>query len=188
MARAVVSGCHAVPGLRCGLPYRAWGSRSRATPSPRLQIARGWLERPSPTCKASTGDRCSTPTGREASRIHAARLRPGRFELVGRPTNEPLRYLGLRENGQLGREPPDARFSRREAARQASGQQCPARGDLTTWVGLGAEGVGTGSRRSAPDSPSLTAARCVWIIAAGGFDGTIRSTPRTPYLGCMNGE
>ena len=77
--------CHAAPGLRCGLPYRAWGSRSRATPSPQLHIARGWLERPCPTCKAAAGERCSTPTGREASRIHTARLRPGRFELVGRP-------------------------------------------------------------------------------------------------------
>jgi hypothetical protein len=30
------------------------------------------------------GERCSTPTGREASRVHTARLRPARRELVWR--------------------------------------------------------------------------------------------------------
>lgn len=50
-----------------------------------LHVARGWLERPCPTCGATTGDRCLTPTGRPASRIHTARLRPARHEIVGRP-------------------------------------------------------------------------------------------------------
>jgi hypothetical protein len=77
--------CHAAPGRRCGLPHRAWGSPGCAAPSPQLHVARGWLERPCPTCKAAAGERCSTPSGREASRIHTARLRPSRFELVWRP-------------------------------------------------------------------------------------------------------
>jgi hypothetical protein len=42
----------------------------------------GWRERP--TCRALPGDPCRTPSGREASRPHAARLRPGRRELAGR--------------------------------------------------------------------------------------------------------
>jgi hypothetical protein len=48
-------------------------------------MARGWFVRRCPTCKALSGYRCSTPAGREASQIHAARLRPGRHELVWRP-------------------------------------------------------------------------------------------------------
>lgn len=43
----------------------------------RLQIARGWRGRGCPTCKAPPGEGCTTPSGREASHIHAARLRPG---------------------------------------------------------------------------------------------------------------
>jgi hypothetical protein len=77
--------CHAAPGQRCSHPYWGRGSRARAVPSPKLHVARGWLERPCPMCKATAGDRCSTPTGREASRVHTARLRPGRFELAWRP-------------------------------------------------------------------------------------------------------
>ena len=37
-----------------------------------------------PTCKALPGDPCHTPSGREASRPHTARLRPGRRELAAR--------------------------------------------------------------------------------------------------------
>ena len=47
-------------------------------------MARGWRERPCPTCNALPGDPCRTPSGREASRPHAARLRPGRGELAAR--------------------------------------------------------------------------------------------------------
>jgi hypothetical protein len=47
-----------------------------------MHVARGWRERP--TCRALPGDPCRTPSGREASRPHAARLRPGRRELAGR--------------------------------------------------------------------------------------------------------
>ena len=77
--------CHAAPGQRCTLPYWGRGSRRRAAPTPQLHVARGWLERLCPKCKATAGERCSTPTAREASRVHTARLRPGRFELVWRP-------------------------------------------------------------------------------------------------------
>jgi hypothetical protein len=38
--------------------------------------------RPCPTCKAAAGEPCCTPSGREASRTHEARLRPGRHELL----------------------------------------------------------------------------------------------------------
>jgi hypothetical protein len=40
---------------------------------------RAWM------CNAPLGERCSTPTGREPSRIHAARLRPARWQSVWRP-------------------------------------------------------------------------------------------------------
>jgi len=53
--------------------------------SPHLHVARGWFKRSCPTCKAPAGEGCSTPTGREASQVHAARLRPGRREFVWRP-------------------------------------------------------------------------------------------------------
>jgi hypothetical protein len=77
---------HAAPGARCGRwPWGRRGTRGRAVPIAHLHVARGWLERPCPTCKALAGERCSTPTGREASRVHTARLRPARRELVWRP-------------------------------------------------------------------------------------------------------
>lgn len=78
--------CHAAPGARCGRwPWGRRGTRGRAVPIAHLHVARGWLERPCPTCKALAGERCSTPTGRVASRVHTARLRPARRELVWRP-------------------------------------------------------------------------------------------------------
>lgn len=49
-----------------------------------MHVARGWRERSCPTCKALSGEPCFTPSGREAARPHAARLRPGRGELVSR--------------------------------------------------------------------------------------------------------
>lgn len=77
--------CHAAPGARCGqrLCGRR-GSRGRIVPTAHLHAARGWRERPCPTCKAPAGEWCSTPSGREASRVHTARLRPARRELVWR--------------------------------------------------------------------------------------------------------
>ena len=49
-----------------------------------MHAARGWRERPCPTCKALPGDPCHTPSGREASQPHTARLRPGWHELAAR--------------------------------------------------------------------------------------------------------
>jgi hypothetical protein len=49
-----------------------------------MHVARGWRERPCVTCRALSGDPCRTPSGRDASEPHAARLRPGRGELAGR--------------------------------------------------------------------------------------------------------
>ena len=71
--------CWAAPGARCRL--KSWKS-SGARAATHLHIARGWRERSCPTCHASTGEPCRTPSGREASRVHAARLRPARYELL----------------------------------------------------------------------------------------------------------
>jgi len=78
--------CRAAPGARCSRWH--WGGRgpARRVALAHLHVARGWLERSCPTCKAPAGERCSTPTGREASRVHVARMRPARWELVWRPT------------------------------------------------------------------------------------------------------
>ena len=72
--------CRAAPSARRRLP---WGCRTTAKPSA-LHIARGWRARPCPKCKAAPGECCRTPSGREASRIHEARLRPERYELLAR--------------------------------------------------------------------------------------------------------
>lgn len=48
-----------------------------------------------PTCKAWPGEPCRTPRGRGASRVHTARLRPGRAELLwGQPVWEELEHRG----------------------------------------------------------------------------------------------
>lgn len=69
--------CRAAPGTRCHRDR--W---SKAPPAIRLHVARGWRERICPTCKAWPGEPCRTPSGREASQVHTARLRPGRAELL----------------------------------------------------------------------------------------------------------
>ena len=74
--------CGAAPSTRC---RRGRLTSSRARPAIRLHVARGWRERRCPTCKAQAGERCRTPSGREASQVHAARLRPGRDELLSQP-------------------------------------------------------------------------------------------------------
>jgi hypothetical protein len=69
--------CRVMPGARCRI---SWMRKTReATAS---HVARGWRVRPCPTCKALPGAPCRTPSGREASHTHQARLRPGRHELV----------------------------------------------------------------------------------------------------------
>ncbi|MGO9750782.1 MAG: hypothetical protein ACLP8S_30000 [Solirubrobacteraceae bacterium] len=55
---------------------------------------RGWRARRCPTCKAPPGEACRTPSGREASRTHAARLAPGRHELHGEAVWAELARLG----------------------------------------------------------------------------------------------
>lgn len=69
--------CRAAPGSRCRLPYYR-----KTRPPTGLHVARGWRARPCPMCKAAPGEHCRTPSGREASRTHKARLRPGRRELL----------------------------------------------------------------------------------------------------------
>jgi hypothetical protein len=76
--------CGAAPWARCGRWRWGRGTRGRTVAIPHLHIARGWRERPCPTCKAEPGERCVTPTGREAAKLHVARLRPARWELVRR--------------------------------------------------------------------------------------------------------
>jgi hypothetical protein len=71
--------CWAAPGARCQLKWRKGRGSRGAVP---LHVARGWRERSCPACGSPAGEACKTPRGREASRVHAARLRPGRYELL----------------------------------------------------------------------------------------------------------
>jgi len=73
--------CHAAPGARC---RRSRWSSGRGNAAAQLHVARGWRARSCPICKAASGEGCSTPTGRPASQVHTARLRPARWELVSR--------------------------------------------------------------------------------------------------------
>lgn len=57
----------------------------RAVPAAHLHVARGRFGRQCLTCKAPPEERCVTPTGREAARVHISRLRATRGELVWRP-------------------------------------------------------------------------------------------------------
>ncbi len=72
--------CRAAPGKRCRRDRL-----SESQPAVRLHVARGWRERSCPTCKAWPGEPCHTPSGREASLVHTARLRPGSSELLWGP-------------------------------------------------------------------------------------------------------
>jgi len=82
--------CRAVPGARCRTP---WFRKTRPPTTP--HVARGWRARSCPKCKAGPGEPCRTPSGREASRIHEARLRPGRHELAsGEPVWRELEARG----------------------------------------------------------------------------------------------
>jgi hypothetical protein len=62
-------------GLRCQT------SRYGGKPSRVLYGARGWRHRLCPSCNAPPGERCRTPTGRQASQPHTARGSHGRLEL-----------------------------------------------------------------------------------------------------------
>ena len=69
--------CRAAPGTRCRRDRL-----SKSQHAVHLHVARGWRERSCPTCKASPGEPCRTPSGREALRVHTARLHPGHAELL----------------------------------------------------------------------------------------------------------
>jgi hypothetical protein len=75
--------CWSPAGVRCRLHGHSSGKRS-AGPSAIMHVARGWRGRPCPSCRALAGERCHTPSGREAARPHEVRLRPGRGKLVSR--------------------------------------------------------------------------------------------------------
>jgi hypothetical protein len=114
--------CRAAPGRRCGEHrFKLDRSAIRFLASPGLHVARGWSGRACPTCRASAGERCRTPTGREASRIHLARLRPARGELFGVAVWDALDGHGVAVasvpfSGRSGRagEIDGIRYSRRE--------------------------------------------------------------------------
>ena len=74
--------CWAAPGSRCR--QHRYLSRKRPSPTLTMHVARGWRERACPTCKGLSGEPCHTPSAREASRPHVARLHPGRGELTAR--------------------------------------------------------------------------------------------------------
>ncbi len=74
--------CSAAPGSRCR--QHRYSARKRLSPALTMHAARGWRERACPSCKALSGEPCHTPSGRVASRPHAARLYPGRGELAAR--------------------------------------------------------------------------------------------------------
>ena len=68
-------------------PARGAGSHGAVEQSRKpsaLHIARGWRARACPKCKAIPGRALPDASGREASRVHEARLRPGRYELLAR--------------------------------------------------------------------------------------------------------
>lgn len=86
-------------GARCKRTTSSRGHR-RDAPLGLMHCAKGWRQRASPTCRAHPEEPCRTPTGREASRPHTARLRPGRRELL-RPRDvwEMLERRGANRRG-----------------------------------------------------------------------------------------
>jgi hypothetical protein len=74
--------CWAAPGARCKRTTWSRSGKRRDAPLGFMHCARGWRQRACPTCRAHPEEPCRTPTGREASRPHAARLRPGPRELL----------------------------------------------------------------------------------------------------------
>ena len=74
--------CWAAPGSRCR--EHRYLSRKRPSSTLTMHVARGWRERACLSCEGLSGESCHTPSGREASRPHVARLHPGRGELAAR--------------------------------------------------------------------------------------------------------
>jgi DNA invertase Pin-like site-specific DNA recombinase len=60
---------------RCGAPagIKCRDSRRPQKTAAREHIARGWLDRPCPTCRVASGELCVTPSGRAAAEAHRAR-------------------------------------------------------------------------------------------------------------------
>lgn len=63
-----------------------------------------------PDVQGHPGEACRTPSGREASRTHEARLRPGRHELI---SGEPVRQELKRRGATLASVPFSCRAGRR---------------------------------------------------------------------------
>ncbi|MCA1680319.1 MAG: recombinase family protein [Actinobacteria bacterium] len=59
--------CRAAAAIKCRDPRRPKKTAARE------HVARGWLDRPCATCHAQPGERCVTPTGREAPTVHRPR-------------------------------------------------------------------------------------------------------------------
>jgi DNA invertase Pin-like site-specific DNA recombinase len=69
--------CGAAPKVMC----RDTRSRAKTKPAAeRIHVARHWLDRSCPACRAAPGEPCRTPSGAQATNIHAARLRPSTAE------------------------------------------------------------------------------------------------------------
>lgn len=69
--------CGAAPKVMC----RDTRSRAKRKPAAeRVHVARHWLDCSCPACRAAPGEPCRTPSGAQATMIHAARLRPSKAE------------------------------------------------------------------------------------------------------------
>jgi DNA invertase Pin-like site-specific DNA recombinase len=67
---------------RCGAPaaIKCRDLRRRAKTADHEHLARGWLDRPCPTCRMQPGERCVTPTGRPAAGPHQPRWAQQRLQ------------------------------------------------------------------------------------------------------------
>jgi DNA invertase Pin-like site-specific DNA recombinase len=69
--------CGAAPKVMC----RDTRSRAKRKPAAeKVHFARHWLDRSCPACRAAHGEPCRSPSGAQATNIHAARLRPSKAE------------------------------------------------------------------------------------------------------------
>lgn len=82
--------CRAAPGTRC----RQQLLKKRRDAAPSIHVARGRRNRSCPTCRAMPEEMCRTPSGREASGPHTARLRRARGELLHEDVWERLERRG----------------------------------------------------------------------------------------------
>ncbi len=69
---------------------RDTSSRAKRKPAAaRIHIARYWLDRPCPACRAPRGQPCVTLSGRTATKIHDDRRRPNQAEIDARRQTSP---------------------------------------------------------------------------------------------------